>query len=170
MTEKVFDPGDWVVHKNYGLGHIQRIEKKRIGGETQRYYRVKNNESIYWIPVETESVERVRPMVSKRELNAALKQLSTPANPLSRNYKQRKHELEDAIKDGRLASVCRVIRDLHGWKQEKSFNEHERRIYDTQTKRLLREWSVCAGIKVSEARKKLNSLLKKGAEKVAKPV
>jgi len=161
MTEKVYDPGDWVVHHNYGLGHIQRIEKKRIGGETQRYYRVKNNDSVFWIPVETGSKPRVRPIVTKRQLNAALKEFSKDPESLSRNYKQRKREIEEAVADGKLRSACGVIRDLYSWRQQKTFNEHERRIYDTLTKRLLREWSVCAGIKVQEARKKLNSLLSK---------
>jgi len=167
MTERDFDPGDWVVHRSYGLGHIQKIEKKRIGGETNRYYRVENKDSIFWIPVNSGSLSRIRQIATKKELNKALRQLSTAPQPLPGNYKNRKRLLDQAYEDGSLVSACRIIRDLNGWRQKKTFNENERRLYDLLTTRLLREWSICSEIEISKARQKLNDLLATSTEKAA---
>ncbi|MBN2556843.1 MAG: hypothetical protein JXA97_12960 [Anaerolineales bacterium] len=167
MTEQEFDPGDWVVHRSYGLGHIQKIEKKRIGGETLRYYRVENTNSIFWIPVDSKSLPRIRPVVTEKELKSALRQLASAPNDLPGNYKNRKRALEAAYEDGSLASACCIIRDLNGWKRKKTFNEHERRLYDTLTTRLLREWSVCSDIGVPEAHRELNELLAESLNKTS---
>lgn len=165
MTEQLFETGDWVVHRSYGLGHIQKIERKRIGGETNRYYRVENKDSIFWIPVDTDTLSRIRPVATKKELNSALRKLASAPEDLPGNYKNRKRLLDEAYEDGSLTSACCVIRDLHGWRQKKTFNENERRLYDTLTTRLLREWSVCSNIDMPEARRELNELLAKGLRK-----
>ena len=121
MTELEFDTGAIGSSTEVtGLGHIQKIEKKRIDGETHRYYRVENRDSIFWIPVDSKSLPRIRPVATENELKSALRQLASAPDDLPGNYKNRKRILEEAYEDGSLASACSIIRDLNGWKTEEN--------------------------------------------------
>ena len=77
----------------------------------------------------------------------------------------RKDQLMAQMKDGQLASICRVVRDLTNFKRSKKLNDQEKSILERATNSLLTEWAYSLGMPLNQAEQAMMSLLgeKQGA-------
>ena len=110
----VYSIGDWIVHIYYGVGQILSKEKMTLEGIRQMYFRIKTENSSYWLPLSKIDVNRVRPLASKYQIKKALALTRKPPRKLSNDYKVRRKEISQAINDVSLYSKARMIRDLQG--------------------------------------------------------
>ena len=60
-----FKVGDWVVHYSYGLGKVINIANKGIENANEPYYQVKTKDFTYWIPIESQYADHIKPIRSK---------------------------------------------------------------------------------------------------------
>jgi RNA polymerase-interacting CarD/CdnL/TRCF family regulator len=162
--ERIFSKGDWIVHSYYGIGSIQSVERKHINDATREYYRVQAQNSIFWVPTDTDELCRVRPLVSDSELKEALEALSDSPCEIGSNHKQRQALIRKAKEDGSLTAVCRIVRDLNAQHRRKPLNDNEKRVMEAMQNHLMREWALCTGLNQEDIRQELNERLKHGRE------
>jgi RNA polymerase-interacting CarD/CdnL/TRCF family regulator len=155
-----FKSGDWVVHCKHGLGQVKAIEERALNGNAAvPYYMVQIADLTIWIPADENISHRLRPPVSASELRKFLSILSTPAERLSSDRRQRNIELLDRIEDGGIESLCKVIRDLAAHRQAKTWNEYDSSLMRRAQKALLGEWCYILSIAPHEAEEELQRLL-----------
>jgi len=63
------------------------------------------------------------------------------------------------LRDGQLASICRVVRDLTHFQRKTKLNDQERSILDRATKSLLAEWTYSLGIPINQAHQAMDNML-----------
>ena len=162
--QMTLEKGDWIVHTAHGIGEIIRVEKKLIGGEKTTCYRVKTDDSVYWIPVEAEIGDRVRKITSPRKFKRTVRLLSQPGETMAETHKVRRKRIREHSLDGNLKTTAILIRDLWTRKQEKSLNDTEIRALQNLTDRFVKEWSLCMDIPQEEASKRLHELVTAASE------
>jgi RNA polymerase-interacting CarD/CdnL/TRCF family regulator len=161
MTAKkrAFSSGDWIVHLTHGIGRVQRMEKKALGGKKKKYFRVENKNCVFWVPVEQAEECRVRPVASRYQLRKAIKALKEPPREDIFNSKQRQEWIKEARSNGSLTMISELVRDLYALQDEKSLGENDRRSFDFFKKLLLQEWSICADMTIEDAKDRLQECL-----------
>jgi CarD family transcriptional regulator len=155
----IYSKGDWIVHNNYGIGKIDGLEKKILGGKERLYYRVECNSGTFWLSVNRAESDRVRPVASREKLKEAIKALREEPQKLHKNYKQRQSHIREIRSEGSLVSIAGLVRDLSYGKAEKALNTTDQGMLDEMEKRLIMEWSVIMDIEPEAAHEKLNELL-----------
>lgn len=162
MEKILFDKGEWLVHKNYGTGQIRGIESKQISGEPAKYYKFQTEDSIIWLPLSDLDDDLIRPLSTEDEIQEAIQVLKKPPKEMASNFNKRKSRINRVQSSNRPVRIARLVRDLRERRrQEGGLRAAERRALRSLTKKLVQEWSVCMGIKVDSARKKLDQLLQK---------
>jgi RNA polymerase-interacting CarD/CdnL/TRCF family regulator len=63
------------------------------------------------------------------------------------------------MKDGQLASICRVVRDLTHFQRSTKLNDQEKSILERAIKSLLTEWTYSLGVPLSQAHQSMMNLL-----------
>jgi CarD family transcriptional regulator len=158
-SEPEFAKGDWIVHIAHGIGQIVRIEKKLVRGEKIPCYRVKTEDSVFWIPVGADVSDRVRPIASPRKFKRVVRLLAEPGEKMAKMHKARRKRIRDHTLDGKLKTTAALIRDLWARKRQKSLNDTEMRALQKLTDRFVKEWSISMDIPQEEAHRKLNEIV-----------
>jgi RNA polymerase-interacting CarD/CdnL/TRCF family regulator len=156
---KTFKIGDWVVHVNYGVGQVKDLEKKRISGKDTLYYRVKGQSGTFWFPVKNADNERIRPVVSKRRLQKAIRALGDRPQKMDESHKKRQTRIKEVRSEGSLVSTACLVRDLSYSEAEKELSVTEQNALEELKKSLVMEWSVVSKIEPEEVRTRLDQKL-----------
>ena len=155
--------GDWIVHVNYGVGQIKDVEVKCISGEEKRYYRVEAADSTFWLPFDQMDSDLLRPLCTKKEIEAAIVTLQKPAEELPGNLKSRQSHIRDLLQRNTPRAIARLIRDLRGLKRKKGvLNNTESSALRTILRRFAREWAVVSGVSSDTTMSDLEQLLDPG--------
>ena len=156
----VYSIGDWIVHIYYGVGQILSKEKMTLEGIRQMYFRIKTENSSYWLPLSKIDVNRVRPLASKYQIKKALALTRKPPRKLSNDYKVRRKEISQAINDISLYSKARMIRDLQGRRVSGYLNFGETEQLKKMKGNLCDEWAQVVQQNPEIVLKKLDEALK----------
>lgn len=154
-----FKLGDKVIHSTYGLGEIVDIQEKEIQGELKSCYVVHVANLHIWVPIDDQRQQTLRVPTLPDEFEKLSVILSSPAEPLPEDRALRKDLLNDRLRDGQLASICGVVRDLTGYQHTKKLNDQESSILDRAVNSLLTEWTFSLGVSLQQARRALDALL-----------
>jgi RNA polymerase-interacting CarD/CdnL/TRCF family regulator len=155
----VFHIGDEVIHATHGLGKIVHIEEKDIHDEATSCYVVRTPDLTIWVPVENNQQNNLRVPTSPTEFETLFEILSSPGAPLPEDRLERKNYLSAQLRDGQLASICKVVRDLTHFMRTSKLNDQERSILERATKSLLMEWAYSFQVPASQAQQSMESLL-----------
>jgi len=141
-----FQVGDLAVYPAHGVGRIESIESKVVGGETHDFYIMKVLENDMVIMIPTWNVESVglRDVISKTEIPDIYKVMSDRQESQLDNqtWNRRYREYMEKIKTGSLYEVAEVYRDLFLLKMSKDLSFGERKLYDTAQVLLVKELST----------------------------
>lgn len=152
--------GDWIVHCYHGIGQIEAIEHKKIGDQEGTYFRIKMANSVLWKPIDQMDSEQIRPIVSKTQFQEAVEVLRQPPKGMASNLNKRQARIKRVTANNMPTETARLIRDLRARRREKKgLNQGERRALRDLTKRFLQEWSLCVGLSMGQARRRLNRQL-----------
>ena len=154
-----FQIGDTVIHWSYGLGEIADIEEKVIQDRLTKCYVLRTSDLTIWIPINDQPQQSLRMPTSPDEFTNLFEILSAPSEKLLEDRVQRKDQLMSQMKDGQLASICRVVRDLTHFKQHSKLNDQEKSILERAINSLLTEWTYSLGMPLSQAQQAMTSLL-----------
>jgi len=151
--------GDQVIHWTYGLGEIVLIEEKIIHGHMTKCYVVEISDLTIWVPINNGGQESLRKPTPPKDFENLFAILASPGEALQEDRMLRKSQLMDQLRDGQLASICRVVRDLTHFQRKTKLNDQERSILDRATKSLLAEWTYSLGISINQAHQAMDSML-----------
>jgi len=156
-----FQTGDQVMHSTYGLGHVMAIEERTINNNTALYYMIQVADLTIWVPIDENSKKRLRFPTSKLQFRKHLSILSSPAEQLPEDRRDRNIRLHEMLNDGEVASICKVIRDLTAFRRSHPWNDYDNAIMKRATKALIGEWSVSQSLSPLDAEKELSKVLAK---------
>jgi len=154
-----FQIGDKVIHCVFGLGEITQIEEKPINGQLTNCYVVKITDLTIWIPIDDLQQNSLRLPTLPEEFVKVLPILSSPNEILVDDRVLRKHQLIEQLRDGQLASICRVVRDLTHFQHISKLNDQEKSILERAINTLLAEWSLSLGTPINLAHQAMESML-----------
>ncbi len=154
-----FKVGDQVIHWTYGMGEIVLIEEKIIHGRPTNCYVVEISDMTIWVPINDRGPKSLRKPTPPKDFDKLFAILASPGETLQEDRMQRKNQLMDRLRDGQLASICQVVRDLTHFQRNTKLNDQERSILDRATKSLLAEWTHSLGISINQAHQAMDSML-----------
>jgi CarD family transcriptional regulator len=154
--------GDTVVHWTYGIGQVVGLEERDLSGQTILYYAVKVRDLTVWVPADDNLENRLRLPTPAARFEQLFAILSSSGEPLPEDRHERKTWLVEQLKDGRVESLCRAIRDLSAYRQSKSLNENDQILLKRVQNALLGEWGFALSIPVMQAESDLYRLLQTG--------
>lgn len=141
----MFKAGDLAVYPAHGVGKIEAIESKNIGGTQQDYYimRILENDMKIMVPVQNAESVGLRPLVGNVEIEQVYDILKTREISVnSATWNRRYREYMEKIKTGSVFELAEVLRDLSVLKEEKELSFGERKMLDTARCLLIKELSI----------------------------
>ena len=154
-----FQRGDTVVHCTHGLGQVSAIEERVLNNKSILYYMVEMPDLTIWVPADENLKSRLRFPTTEAGFRELLPILSSPAEPLPDDRRQRNLQLVEVLKDGEAESLCRVIRDLSAWRHSPSWSEYDSALIKRAEKSLIAEWSFILSVTPLQAEIELHRLL-----------
>jgi CarD family transcriptional regulator len=154
-----FQVGDQVIHWVYGLGEIVRLDEKKLAGRSNRYYVVQIRDLTIWVPLNAAGEHSLRFPTPAEDFQKLFRLLASPAEPLETDRYKRKTQVMELLKDGTLASTCRVVRDLVDYKRHHKINDNDNAILERARNFLLNEWSVALDVPIQQAEREMKALL-----------
>jgi CarD family transcriptional regulator len=159
----IFNPGDLAVYPAHGVGKIETIETKNIGGTRQDFYimRILDNDMKIMIPVCNADTVGLRPLIDLDDVSKVydiLKRREVSVNGATWNRRYR--EYMEKIKTGSIFELAEVLRDLTVLKEDKDLSFGERKMLDTARSLLVRELSIVRGLSENEVDDEIQELLK----------
>lgn len=138
-----FNPGDLAVYPAHGVGRIEAIESREIGGNRQDFYIMKilENSMVIMIPTKNVSSVGLRSVIHKNDVDKVYEIITSKRENTIDNqtWNRRYREYMDKIKTGSLYDVAEVFRDLFMLKLTKDLSFGERKLLDTAQGLLLKE-------------------------------
>ncbi len=165
--EETLQAGEWIVHKQYGVGQIKGVEMKNIGGETRKYFRVKISSGVYWLPA-TKLPDYVRFVSTKYKLFNALRSIRHTPEALPKDYKLRNKQVAKRAEGATLQAKGELIRDLHARRYSERSNTSiiDERQLTMLRQQFLREMAVILDIDFEEAESRLDKALEISVKKL----
>lgn len=154
-----YQVGDKVIHANYGLGEIVQMDEKFIHERQMLCYVVSIRDLTIWVMADEAGKSGLRPPTPGCDFEKLFAILSSPGEPLPIDRFERKTILFDRMKDGKLASICSVIRDLAFYRQGKKFNDHDKSTLERAKDLLLAEWMYSLSVPLVQAKSELMLLI-----------
>lgn len=145
-NSREFKIGDLAVYPAHGVGRIEAIESKDVGGETQDFYimKVLENEMLIMIPTGNVDSVGLRDIINQNDIPEIYRVMKEKKESSMDNqtWNRRYRDYMDKIKTGSLYEVAEVFRDLSILKMSKDLSFGERKLYDTAQILLVKELST----------------------------
>jgi len=144
-----FKVGDLAVYPAHGVGKIEAIEKKVVGGSEHDFYVMKifENSMVIMIPVWNVEQVGLRDVIHKDNIADVYDVISKDCEMIidKQAWNRRHKEYMDKIRTGSIYDVAEVYRDLSILKNAKDLSFGERKLYDTAQILLVSELSTASG-------------------------
>ena len=115
----MFIPGDAVVHPDFGAGFITGQTKMNLLDKNLEYFEIKilgRIETKVLIPVENAASMGLRYAISDDELDELWQILSSTAEELPDDNKERKEVLKQRFETHEICQIAELIRDME-WRK-----------------------------------------------------
>lgn len=157
--EQLYPEGSWIVHNNYGVGKVVRLEEKHLEGSANLYYRVEGNNGTFWVPADHPDSERLRSIASRKKMESAIQSLGETPQPLDSNHIQRKAQIKEVLSSGSIHAIAGLVRDLTAFSSGRKLGIPEQEMLESLKGRLVAEWSLVMGVDSHTARAVLERIL-----------
>jgi len=163
----MFKTGDLAVYPAHGVGRIEAIESKTIGGNKQDFYimRILENDMKIMIPVQNADSVGLRPLISTEDIPEVYKILRTKEiSVTSPTWNRRYREYMDKIKTGSIFELAEVLRDLTMLKEDKELSFGERKMLDTAKSLLIKELSIIQNVEEDLVENEIEHILEENLQ------
>jgi CarD family transcriptional regulator len=162
VEEMMFKIGDLAVYPAHGVGVIESVETKSIGGKKQDFYimRILENDMKIMIPTSNAETVGLRSLIGQTDIYKVYDILQT--RELSVNggtWNRRYREYMEKIKTGSIYELAEVLRDLTVLKGDKELSFGERKMLDTARTLLLKELSIVQSINEEDVEREIREIL-----------
>ena len=159
----MFIIGTLVVYPAQGVGEIERIDQKEIGGAHCDFYivRIRANNITLMVPVRNAVNVGLRPLISEEQAEKILKELHGDLEKsvfTGQNWNRRFREYSERLKSPQLSVVADVLRELLLIGRTKELSFGERRLLDQAMSLVSGELAEVLSISASELRDELLAL------------
>ncbi len=158
----MFKLGDLAVYPAHGVGKIESVESKTIGGKKQDFYilRILENSMKIMIPVQNADAVGLRELLCTDDISKVYdilrsREVSVNGGTWNRRYR----EYMEKIKTGSIYDLAEVLRDLTVLRMEKELSFGERKMLDTARSLLLKELSIVQEMSEAEVEQGINEIL-----------
>ncbi|WP_130861360.1 CarD family transcriptional regulator [Bacilliculturomica massiliensis] len=126
----MFTIGDRIVYPMHGAGVIEKIEDRKILGETRRYYvlKIPCGDMEVMIPTDNSGQIGIRSVVSEEHLTQVLDMMEEGSSVMPNNWNRRFRENMDKLKTGEIENVAEVVRNLMRVDREKKLSTGEKKM------------------------------------------
>lgn len=141
----MFKIGDLAVYPAQGVGVIEAIENRDVGGNKQLFYilKIMGNGMKIMIPMESAKAVGLREVIMEKEIPKVYAILRNKDVTIDKQtWNKRYREYLEKIKTGSVFEIARVLRDLFILKSDKNLSFGERKMMDTAKNLLIKEISV----------------------------
>ncbi len=159
----MFRIGDLAVYPAHGVGKIESMETKTIGGKKQDFYimRILENDMKILIPINNAGAVGLRQLIGSDDVPRVYgilksREVSVNGGTWNRRYR----EYMEKIKTGSIFELAEVLRDLTVLKGDKELSFGERKMLDTARGLLLKELSIVREISEEEIDEEIRDILK----------
>lgn len=159
----MFSSGNLVVYPAQGVGEIEKIDHREIGGAQCEFYivRIRANRVTLMVPVNNAANVGLRPLVSAAEARNILETLKTDINKAvftGQNWNRRFREYTERLKSHSLQIVADVLRELLLISRAKELSFGERRLLEQAMSLVSEELAEVLGIAAANLRDELIAL------------
>lgn len=159
----MFSVDQLVVYPAQGVGKVERIESRDIGGATTDFFivRILSNNVTLMVPVQNAQNVGLRPVCTEdqgRAIIESLKDRSDFTGYTGQNWNRRYREYSEKLKSGDLADVAYVLKELLLIGQNKELSFGERRLLEQATGLLTLELSLSLNQEQEEVKAAINEL------------
>ena len=160
MANLAFEIGDTVVHPQYGVGQVEKLEEREFErGQMRRYYEISMSAgSTIWVPVDRTGMA-LRKVARKSEMARCREILKSDPMSLTEDGRIRQADLVARLQGGTIAAQCEVVRDLSAFVSHKPSYGTISGLLTAIQGALYQEWAVVEGITVPEATAEISALL-----------
>jgi CarD family transcriptional regulator len=143
-TNGVFHIGDKVVYPNHGVGIIEQISSRTLGGTVEKFYQLKIAASNLTVTVPFANVGNVgmRPVVRNGEVEKIVDYLSSGECINAADWKDRYKENSDRMRTGSLSDVATVLKGLLILAQAKALSFREKKMLERARYLLVSEIAI----------------------------
>ena len=158
-----FRTGDDVVHPNYGVGSIVRLEERELAASGMRwYYVLAIGTATVWMPMQADGSTTLRAVTRKQDLEQYRAVLSSQPTVLDRDYKKRHLGLIERLTHSSFRVMCEIVRDLAALGWDRPMGETDSTMLKKVQNNLWREWAAATGQSDQEAIQEVEALLRVG--------
>ncbi|MBD5627675.1 MAG: CarD family transcriptional regulator [Desulfovibrio sp.] len=159
----MFSPDKLVVYPAQGVGRIERIDHKDIGGIACEFYivRIRANNITLMVPVHNAVNVGLRPLITRKEASRILDMLRSDRERTvftGQNWNRRFREYSERLKSPELAVVADVLRELLLIGRTKELSFGERRLLEQAMSLVGGELAEVLGLSADELRDELTAL------------
>ena len=114
----MYQPTEMIQYAGSGVCIIQEITSMRFGRTREQYYVLKplhQNTSVIYVPLKNEQlVAKMRPILTREELEALVEQAESIEPVWDDDVNQRKLIFEELLRSGKCEDLIRIIKTLLG--------------------------------------------------------
>jgi CarD family transcriptional regulator len=158
----MFKQGDLAVYPAHGVGKIESIESKTIGGNKQDFYimRILDNDMKIMIPIQNAEAVGLRELIASQDIPKVYDILKTKEVAVNGGtWNRRYREYMEKIKTGSIYELAEVLRDLTVLKSDKELSFGERKMLDTARGLLLKELSIVLAVAEDQVERDIFDML-----------
>jgi len=149
------------VYPAYGVGEIESIEDRVVGGVEQSFYvvRIIDGNMTVMVPIVNSENVGLRSIIAPDDVGqvfSILKEKDIEIEDLPWNQRYRKYM--DKIKSGSLYEIAIVLRDLYLLKEDKDLSFGERKMLDTAKGLLMKEIALSHQIKEGQVESDIENI------------
>ncbi|MDR2892668.1 MAG: CarD family transcriptional regulator [Deltaproteobacteria bacterium] len=159
----MFSPEELVVYPAQGVGVVERIESKEIGGLTADFYivRILGSNITLLVPVKNAGNVGLRHLSSKPECQEVFENLKNRAGftgYTGQNWNRRYREYTEKLQTGTLNNASHVLKELLLISGEKDLSFGERRLLDQAMNLVTTEMACVLGEKQEQIQSSIEEL------------
>jgi CarD family transcriptional regulator len=142
-----FKIGDKVVYPNHGVGVIEDVTEKTIGGIESSFYRLRiiSTDSTVMVPVGNTATVGLRKVLTKRQMTRVMKVLKNGEVATYDDWKGRFQANSEKMRTGDILAVAEVMKSLTVLNEVKPLSYRERKMLDRARFLLISELSEASG-------------------------
>jgi len=156
-----FKVGDKVVYPNHGVGVIEEVKNRAIGGMESSFYclRILSTDSTVMVPVDNTSAVGLRKVLTRREVTRVLKVLKDGEVTTYDDWKGRFQANSEKMRTGNIKSVAEVMKSLTVLNEVKPLSYRERKMLDRARFLLISELAEAGGKKSEDIETQIDAAL-----------
>ncbi|MFN2176610.1 MAG: CarD family transcriptional regulator [Anaerolineales bacterium] len=155
----MYSIGDTVVHRFYGIGHIDGIENKPLNGVQVECFRVNTPNSVFWFPTDSIDNPRIHLVASHELIQEAIEIIKSVPNDFDDDPILLNERIDDVWVNGDILAVSKLIRDLTVLKAKNKLGRSQDQVLNNLIDYLLREWAASSKVDINSIRPKLSAYL-----------